>query len=570
MKQFKKKIVLSGVVLSTMLALRANDNLKLGIVPQPNEVKLTADVGDIQKSFVMNKNNPTVIIYDIKQKELKNVAQYLKKFIENSPYDVKVIIFERGAGICKKWSDKTNFINLSIKPLCGCLRYPEQYHLSVNNNKAIEISAPSANGVFYGVQTLLQLMPTDIYKKSAEKVSKDIIINAVEIKDKPLFTKFRGLHVDFSRHFRTLEETKQIIDWMAMHKLNTLQMHLTDDQGWRIEIKKYPKLTTVGGIGDNSHKHKGEAKFFTQEQLKEIIAYAKSRYIKIIPEIDIPGHMEAAIRAYPELASPSDLRATKKVIRIDDKGFEFVKDVLTEVDELFSPEYIHVGFDEINLGSKKPIYDNKQITEFGRKVTNFIKNDLKKTPIVWDDAFEKGLDNDKEILVHWWRTGKNHWWRKMEMTIDQKLQKYNQPYINSNAAFIYFDMKNVKEDKRGAGWAKPISVAEIYNHDIFADLKDYDVKKRILAQGTIAATWSESIDTMAEFEKRVFPRLAAFSENAWALPKSMAKGNKPTWIQYRDNILIPKQLERYKAMNLRYWGDAQKITELKSLKKYNK
>ncbi len=159
------------------------------------------------------------------------------------------------------------------------------------------------------------------------------------------------------------------------------------------------------------------------------------------------------------------------------------------------------------------------------------------------------------------------------MTIDQKLQKYNQPYINLNAAFTYFDMKNVKSDKRGAGWAGwagMISVVNVYNHDIFADLKDYDPKKRDLAQGTIACTWSETINNMAELEVRIFPRLATFSENAWALPKSLAKGNKPSWIEYRDNILIPKQLKRYDAMNIKYWGSIEKIKALLDVKKMNR
>ncbi len=566
MKKWSRALLGAVFIVSSVVAF-ADDNLKLGIVPQPESVILTKPLTDLKDQFIMNKNKPTIIMYDVSQKELKPVAEYLKKIIENSSYDVNVFIFEKGRGIFKKWSNDTNFINLSLKP--NHKIKDEAYNLKVIN-KNIVITASTSNGIFYGIQTLLQLMPTDIYKKTEKKVDKEIHIPCVEIKDSPLFSKFRGLHIDVSRHFRTKAEMLQIIDWMAMHKLNTLQIHLTDDQGWRIEIKKYPKLTTVGGIGDNSHKHKGKAKYFTQEDIKDIMAYAKSRYIKIIPEIDIPGHMEAAIRAYPELGSPTDLRKHKRVIRDDEKGFEFVKNVLTEVKNLFKPEYIHVGFDEVNLGSKKTIYNDKEITAFARKVTQFVKNDLKVTPIVWDDAFEKGLDDDKDILVHWWRAGKNHWWKKMPMTIDQKLQKYKQPYINSNAAFTYFDMKNVKSDKRGGGWAGTISVVDVYNHDIFADLKDYDRKKRDLAQGTIACTWSESIKDMDELKIRVFPRLAAFSENAWALPKSLAKGNKPSWIEYRDNILIPKQLKRYDAMNIKYWGGIEKIKSLPDVKKPNK
>ena len=559
MKNWSKGILLGAAFMLGSFAAVANDNLKLGVVPQPENIKLLKPLNDEQAKFVID--NDTIIVYDL---GLENVANYLHNFVRKSPYAMLL----RTQKSTRKLNRK-NIIRLQILPEAN--EQCQAYQLKSDKDMVI-ISAKSPQGVFYGVQTLLQLMPTDVYSRDlkAKTIAKNIEIPSVKVNDAPLFKKFRGLHVDVSRHFRTKEEMFKIIDWMAIHKLNTLQIHLTDDQGWRIEIKKYPKLVTVGGIGENSHRRKGKTKYFTQEDIKDIIAYAKSRYIKIIPEIDIPGHMEAAIRAYPELGSPSDLRKHKRVIRDDEKGLEFVKNVLREVKDLFDPEYIHVGFDEVNLGSKKPIYTNKQITAFARKVTQFLKNDLKVTPIVWDDAFEKGLDDDKDVLVHWWRTGLKHWWRGMSMAIDQKLQKYNQPYINSNSAFTYFDMKNVKEDKRGGQWAGVMSVAEVYNHDVFADLKDYDPSKRDLMQGTIAATWSETINDMPEFETRVFPRLAAFSENTWALPKSLAKGNKPSWIEYRDCILIPKQLERYKAMKIRYWGDAEKITKLPDVKKPNK
>jgi hexosaminidase len=413
------------------------------------------------------------------------------------------------------------------------------------------------------MQTLLQLFPTEIYSQTT-RFDVDWKLPSVEIEDEPAFTRYRGMHMDISRHFRTKEEIKATLDIMAMHKMNTMHFHFSDDEGWRIESKVYPKLNTIGSIGDRSDVGKGRSYMLTQKEVKEIIAYANERFIKIFPEIDMPGHMLAVIRSYPELGSKSDLREPKRVIRIDKKGTEFCQYVLREYAELFDSEEIHLGFDEVNLGSKTTIYSDEEIIAFAESMTQFVKKELKLTPILWDDAFEKGL-HDQDCIAHWWRYGKVHWWSEMEYSIDEKAQKFNQPYIMSPANYTYFDMKNADKTK-GAGWAGGINVAQIYAWHPFVDLINYDESKRHLAQGIICATWSEGIKTQEIFEFLVYPRLATMSEKCWA--HTFTDFEKMPWEDYRDNVLM-KQLKRYDELGIEYWskGDLEILKSIKAEKK---
>ncbi len=504
---------------------------KLGIVPRPKSVQAIDDGG------VFELKESSVLYYDKRGKE---VAQYLSNFLKRSTSYVlqtKMLKKREVKDIILRVDE-----NINTKELEG--------YSFVSNQNGIEIIGKTEAGLFYGVQTLLQLLPPDVYA-SEVNTNKKWEIPAIKILDEPQFNRFRGLHVDISRHFRTKEEMFHIIDYLAMHKMNTLHIHLTDDAGWRMEIKAYPKLTEIGAVGQHGSEGEGEALFFTQKDLKEIIAYAKRSYIKVFPEIDMPGHMMGAVRAYPHLKSPRDLREPARVIRRDKEGLEFCRNVLKEVRTVFGEVPIHIGFDEINLGSKEPIYTDKEITDFAKILTTYVKDELGVTPIVWDDAFEKGL-HDKETLVHWWRPGKMHWWSHLEMTIDEKLQKLNQPYILSPANWTYFDMKNA-EGYSGQAWAGIVSVDMIYNWEPFRDLVDTDPMKYHLAQGIIGCTWSEVIHDFKTFQERTFPRIAALTEKAWGQTIETSP-DKPNWKTWRDEVLIKKQLPRYKAMGVYYWS----------------
>ena len=503
---------------------------ELGIVPCPKFVTL----GDGNYQITEN----TVLFYDIQS---KSAAEYLSGFLKlstrYSPGLKQLGEISKAQGIILRVDEQLE------------TKREEGYSLSSDQNQ-IEVIGKTQSGLFYGIQTLLQLLPPEVFAPIA-KTGIKWEVPAVKIKDEPYFQRFRGLHIDVSRHFRSKKEMFQIVDYLAMHKMNTLHLHLTDDAGWRMEIKAYPKLTKIGAVGEHKREGKGEALFFTQKDLKEIIAYAKTRYIKVFPEIDMPGHMMGAIRAYPYLKSSRDTREPARVIRNDEEGLDFCRNVLKEVKDVFGDVPIHIGFDEINYGSEKNIYTDEEITVFGKTLTEYVKEELGVTPIVWDDAFEKGL-NDKETLVHWWRPGKMHWWSHLELTIDQKLQKLDQPYILSPANWTYFDMKNA-EGYPGVEWAGIVSVDKIYNWDPLRDLVDADSTKRHLAQGIIGCTWSEIIPDFKTFQERTFPRLAALSEKAWGQPTG-DNPQKPNWQTWRDKVLIGKQLPRYDAMGINYWS----------------
>ena len=503
-----------------------------GIVPMPYETKARA--GD---PFVITKE--TVLVS--KGTGAENCAAYLQERLRQSC----------GLNLQTATAARGKIIVLTVSDDAVAFSENDAYRFESSADK-ITIAAKTEQGLFYGVQSLLQLLPPAVYGDTVQ-AGLELKVPALVINDKPSMDRIRGLHVDIARHFRTKEELKKIIDSMAMHKLNTLHIHLTDDQGWRVEIKAYPKLTTVGAIGSNTNS-KVPAAFLTQEDAREISAYAKSRYISIIPEIDMPGHMTAVMKAYPELKHPKELREPGKVIRGDSVGIEFAKKVLTEVNDLFDPEYIHIGCDEVNYKSKSEIYSAEELVDFATEITSFVKKELKKTPIVWDDAFMHGL-HDKDIVVQWWRWGKNFWWSRLPNTVDEELNLKQQPFILSPAYWTYFDMQNV-DGKRGGGWAEAISPAEVYNWDPFGDMLGVTADTRKLALGAIACTWSEGITTMKVFGDRTYPRLASFSERLWRGGKLEAP-NILSWPDYRDQVLIPFQLKRYEALGLHYWSKDQ-------------
>ena len=539
-KMIMNKKMITGLMLSLSIgSISADDHAKtvknetpqrvaengFGIVPMPYEAKAKAE-----KPFVITAE--TVLV--AQDEEAKKCAAYLQQRLAKSC----------GLNLKTEATASGKSIVLSVKDDAHAFKENDAYRLE-SSADTITISAKTGRGLFYGVQSLLQLLPPEVYGDKVQ-AGLELKVPALSINDKPSIDRMRGLHVDISRHFRTKEELLKIIDSMAMHKLNTMHLHATDVQGWRIEIKAYPKLTTVGAIGNKTDAN-APATFLTQEEVKEIVAYANSRYISIFPEIDMPGHMGAAIRAYPELNHPKDVKDKKYAIRGDAMGRDFCKTVLTEINTLFDSEYIHIGFDEVNYGAKAELYTDAEVLDFAKDITTFIKKDLKKTPIVWDDIFMHGLD-DKDTVVQWWRYGKKYWWKRIKHTVDEELNQRQQPFILSPAYWTYFDMKNLK-----GGWAKPLSPAQVYNWDPFGDMLGKTEHTRELAIGAIACTWSEKIPTMKVFGDRTYPRLASFSERIWRGGKEEAP-NILSWPDYRDQVLIPFQLKRYDALGLHYWS----------------
>ena len=409
---------------------------------------------------------------------------------------------------------------------------PEGYKLTVTK-KGAEIHASDFAGFFYSIQTIKQLLPVDIFGHETV-ASADWNLPCVTIDDAPRFA-YRGLHCDVSRHFFDIDEMKRYIDIMAVHKLNTLHWHLTDDQGWRIEIKKYPKLTEVGSIrkgtvikkdwGSNDGIPHGG--FFTQEQIREIVEYAAARAIDIIPEIDLPGHMLAALAAYPELGctgGPYEVWgrwgvADEVLCAGKDKTYEFIEDVLTEVMELFPSKYIHIGGDECPkvywekcphcqarikaLGLKgNGTYTAEQFLQsyVTTRVEEFITKHGRRI-IGWDEILEGGLSPDAIVMS----------WRGSAGGIEAARQHHDVIMTpNSHFYFDYYQALDTENEPFGIGGYVPVE--KVYSFDPYDQLTE-DQQKYIL--GVQANMWTEYVVEPWHLEYMILPRLAALSEVQW-------------------------------------------------------
>ena len=411
------------------------------------------------------------------------------------------------------------------------------YTMTVDKNK-IAITASSEQGVFYGIQSLLQLLPAE---RSAQ-----LAIQNCSIEDAPRFG-YRGLMLDCARHFFSIDFVKQYIDYIAMSKMNTFHWHLTEDQGWRIEIKKYPLLTQVGGCRNGTiigrfpgtgNTFKQDCGYYTQEQIKEIVQYAADRYITVIPEIEMPGHASAAIAAYPQLSCfPNEPTTIKPGVfwsgSVDGKEvqqswgvypdvfapteytFSFLQDVLDEVMALFPSTYIHIGGDECpkdywkksafcqQLIKEKKLKDEHGLQSyFIGRIEQYL-NSKGRQIIGWDEILEGGLAPNATVMS----------WRGEKGGIEAAKQQHN--VIMTPTTYVYFDYAQSKnEDSLTIGGYLPLEV--VYNYEPLPKELTEEEKKYII--GAQANVWTEYMPTPAKVEYMLFPRLAALSEVLWSAP----------------------------------------------------
>jgi len=390
---------------------------------------------------------------------------------------------------------------LSLKKMNNYIK--EGYQLKVNRND-ISIEASSREGIFYGIQTLIQLMELNKYEN-------DIELPTCKINDSPSF-KHRGMLLDCCRHFFDKKVIKKYIDLLAQYKMNKLHWHLTEDQGWRIEIDKYPKLTSIGSQRkDSSGVYEG---YYTKENIKEIVDYAKNKHIEVIPEIEFPGHSQAAIAAYPQLSctgKPIDVATEWGVFKDiycagNDSVFTFMEDVLSEVIELFPSSFIHIGGDE----APKTRWENcpkcqKRMLEENLKDEHelqsyFIKriekylNSRGKTLIGWDEILEGGLAKNAVVQS----------WRGMNGGIEAA--KHGNKVIMSPTSHAYFDYS-----------IKSTDMKQVYHFDPIPTELDSIQKQLVL--GGECNLWSEHIPNKKKLDEMVFPRMLAMSEVLWSYPK---------------------------------------------------
>lgn len=436
----------------------------------------------------------------------------------------------------------------------------EGYELKVSNN-TISIKAADASGAFYAMQTLRQLLPPELEKKLSSE-QKSIQIPQVEIEDAPAFP-YRGMHLDVARHFFEVAFIKEYIANMALLKMNYFHWHLTDDQGWRIEIKQYPKLTThaafrnetlMGHYNSSPQLFDGTryGGFYTQEEIKEVVAFAKAHNVTVIPEIEMPGHAQAAISAYPELGCTGEAVdvATKwgvfeTIFCPKEETFVFLQNVLGEVMELFPGEYIHIGGDEAPKTQWKACsHCQKLIDSEGLKDENglqsyFIKemeafvNSKGKKIIGWDEILEGGLAPNATVMS----------WRGTEGAVEAA--KDGHQVILTPTSHAYFDYYQAehKEEPLAIGGFLPLKKVYGFN-PIPKELDEAQSKYVLGAQGNV---WTEYMRTSLQVEYMAFPRMLAMSEVVWSGPSSNLEVEYPEFLS-RVERFIP----RLEALEINY------------------
>ena len=481
------------------------------VVPMPLEINTTQQASFLLKSGV-------TVYYPAGNEKMQRNAEFLASYVKaQTGIELQVQAGEGGKG--------------GIVLQLGLANdNPEAYQLKVDASQVV-ISSPSEAGVFYGIQTLRKAV--DVAEGS------NVELPAVEIKDQPRFG-YRGMMLDVGRHFFSMDEIKTYIDMMALHNINRFHWHLSEDQGWRIEIKKYPKLTEIGSmrketvIGHNSGKYDGKpyGGFYTQEQAKEIVAYAAERYITVIPEIDLPGHMQAALAAYPELGctgGPYEVWtqwgvSDNVLCAGNDQTIQFIKDVLAEIVEIFPSEYIHVGGDECPkvkwstcpkcqaritaLGLKS---DNKHTKE--ERLQSYVIHEAEeflnskgRKMIGWDETLEGGLAPNATVMS----------WRGEAGGIEAAKQHHDVVMTpNTYLYFDYYQSKDTETEPMAIGGYLPIE--RVYSYEPMPKSLSPEEQKYIV--GVQANLWTEYIPDFKQVQYMVLPRMAALSESQWCTPE---------------------------------------------------
>ena len=383
----------------------------------------------------------------------------------------------------KKNIDKVKYVNLKEIP-------SESYELHIKKNR-IEVKFSDEAGRFYAQQTLKQLADADVMYCGV-------------IKDEPRY-QWRGLMLDEARHFFGKAQVKEILDLMARYKLNRFHWHLSDDQGWRVEIKAYPELCSVGGIGCYSDSKK-PAQFYTQDEIREIIAYAAERHIEVIPEIDMPGHATAFIKTFPHLDG-----GHRSVNPANPELYVVLETIMKELADLFPGRYIHIGGDEVSTRGWRqhqdiPAFMEKEgIASYGDIQKHFerrlsaIVSATGKTVIAWDDVIDSGMSNETTVL-HWWRSDHPE-------TLDKCLQFGYKTIISPWDPFYLDYVQDIRCKEGHLVWKSWVNgIDEIYGYELREDPNVIGVQSNL---------WSERIRTCDRLEYMIFPRLIALAERAW-------------------------------------------------------
>lgn len=487
----------------------AGQTADFNIIPRPQQVNVSNDA-----PFTLSTK--TVISLGTNSQDMKRNANMLASYIEQATGIRPTVGKSKNGTAIVLTIDKT-------------IANAEGYKLDADA-KQIRIAGASAAGVFYGIQTLRKSLP--LVNGKASKVS----IPAVHITDAPRFA-YRGTHLDVSRHFVTADSVRQFIDMLALHNINRFHWHLTDDQGWRIEIKKYPLLTQIGSkraqtvIGHNSGKYDGKpySGFYTQQQIRDIVKYAADRYITIVPEIDLPGHMQAALAAYPDMGctgGPYEVWqkwgvSDNVLCAGNDKTLTFIDNVLKEITQLFPSKYIHVGGDEcpktqwqkcpkcqarikaLNLEAKDGHSAEERLQSYIiTHASNYLKS-LGRNTIGWDEILEGGLAEGATVMS----------WRGESGGIAAAKQHHDVVMTpNSYLYFDYYQSLDKANEPLAIGGYLPLET--VYSYEPMPKELTADEARHII--GVQANIWTEYMPTFKQMQYMALPRLAALSEVQWS------------------------------------------------------
>ena len=535
----KHLMSLAGLSVAGLMLVSCNTQVKEAnyqVIPLPQEISVMEQAAP----FILSDG--TKIMYPEGNERMQKNAEFLASYIKDlTGKSLSVQAGTEGKGI--------------LLQLGGSSENPEGYQLKVTDANVV-ISGPTEAGVFYGIQTLRKSIPV--------VQGMDIALPAVEISDYPRFS-YRGAHLDVSRHFFPVDSVKRFIDMLALHNINRFHWHISDDQGWRIEIKSRPELTEIGSkrtetvIGHNTGKYDGQpyGGFYTQEEAKEIVAYAADRHITVIPEIDMPGHMQAALTAYPELGCTGGPYEVCKIWGIsddvlcagNDETLKFIDDVLGEIIEIFPSEYIHVGGDEcpkvrwktcpkcqarikaLGIKGDKKHSAEAYLQSFIITHAEKFLNDKGRQIIGWDEILEGGLAPNSTVMS----------WRGESGGIEAAKQHHD--VIMSPNTYLYFDYyqsKDVENEPEAIGGYLPIE--RVYSYEPMPKSLTPEEQKYI--KGVQANLWTEYIATFSHAQYMVLPRWAALCEVQWSTPDKK---------NYEDFLSrLPRLIKWYDAEGYNY------------------
>lgn len=537
----KKKTILLSVFFICLFSA-SGYNYKINIIPKPFSVT--------QEHGFFEFNHRTKLYLSNKSSDLEDASNIFSNlFLQAAGFEFD-IVFKKPT---------RNYIGLIVDNKLK----DDYYEISINNDRVI-IRAKNPKNIFWGLQSLRQLLPPEIESSNLIH-SVGWKVPNIEIKDYPQFN-YRGLMVDVGRYFYTVDEIKKLIDLMVLYKQNVFHWHLTEDQGWRIEIKKYPLLTDVGSwrketaVGkvppktpekDRKYDCTPHFGFYTQDEIREVVVYAQERFITIIPEIEMPGHATAALASYPEYGctgGPYQV-STKWGVHNDvfcpkEKTFEFLEDVLTEVIDLFPGKYIHIGGDECpkirwknchhcqTLIQKEGLADEKELQSyFIKRISTFLNNNGRSI-IGWDEIIEGGLASGATVMS----------WRGVEGGITAAKQGHD--VIMTPRQFCYFDYYQSKDKYEPFAIGGFVPVEKVYSYNPIPDTSELPAEFSKNIVGVQANLWTEFIASFDKLQYMLLPRLLAMSEVQWT---------SPTAKDYDDFLIrIQSHKHRFDFMGLNY------------------